>query len=322
MRCATLQSGKFLKASAVSFFNASANQINMLKDLINSEMGGLPLVGLTVNSVKSYGTGAFAGDSFQTLNPSVLLVKSGRFKVQSEDAVQELQAHDLLLVPKKSQFLETEAGEKLHFYLIRFSSARDRAGVHLFQADSLLRLYGKRAAKISLDSSDYLVLSLICRLLQAEAKNPVCTDFEWELRRISSNLLLFELKLIYAKYLTSEALQVSRAEKLAMQFLSVLSIHCRKHHRVQFYAGALYVTSGYLNRVVKQVTGKPAKKIITEAVLAEAVLLLEDSEYAIAEIAEELEFSSASAFDIFFKKSMSCTPSEFRANNAERFKSR
>lgn len=293
----------------------------MLKDLINSEMDGLSFAGVAVHSMKGYRAGASAAP-FQTWSLSMLLVKSGRFKIQSGDAVQDLQAHDLLVVPKKTQLSEMEAEEKLRFYLIRVSSSRDGAGIPFQHAGSLFQLSGQRAVKISLDAGDYLVLSLICRLMDAEGKNPACSDFERELRRISSNLLLFELKLIFAKYLTSEALHVSRAEKLAMQFLTVLSIHCRKHHAVRFYAGALHVTSGYLNRAVKQVTGKTAKKIITEAVLAEAMGLLEDSGHTIAEIAEELEFSSPSAFDIFFKKLMHCTPSEYRADHAERFKSR
>lgn len=59
-----------------------------------------------------------------------------------------------------------------------------------------------------------------------------------------------------------------------------------------------------------------------EAVLAEAASLLEDSQYTIEEIAEELEFASVSEFSRFFKKSTSFTPSEYRSNAIERFKSR
>ncbi|MCV2484336.1 AraC family transcriptional regulator [Flavobacterium sp. SH_e] len=294
----------------------------MLKDLINSEINGLFSKGVAVYAVKEYWIKFSSWDSFQVRYPAVLLMKSGRFKIRSGETVHDLKAHDLLIFPKKSHCSEMEGGEKLRFYLIRLSSLKDRTGSMNLQADSLFFLKVKDAVKISLEASDYLVLSLICRLLHAEEMNQISTDFELELRRISTNLLLFELKLIYSKYFAYGGLHISRAEKLAVQFLTVLSIHCRKHHTVKFYAGVLYVTSGYLNRVVKQVTGKPAKKMITDAVLAEAVNLLEDSVFTIAEIAEELQFSSPSAFDIFFKKLMSCTPSEYRAEAAERFKSR
>lgn len=277
-------------------------------------------VGVTVYVVKKYILKNPV--NFTVGSTVVLLMKSGRFKIQSGETSQELEASDLLIFPRKSDCTEIEAGEKLQFFLIRFSSGKDRSTYLNRHTDPFLYLTGKQAVKISLEESDYLVLSLICRLLNAQVKNVLPTDFEMELRRISSNLLVFELKLIYAKYCTSAGLHISSAEKLAMQFLTVLSIHCRKHHTVKFYSGVLYVTSIYLNRVVKEVTGKSAKKMITQAVLAEALHLLEDSSYTLAEIAEELEFSSLSAFDIFFKKSMYCTPSQYRLNAALRFKSR
>lgn len=291
----------------------------MLKDLINNEVDNLFHSGVIVFLVKRYGNYA-ADDSFTIHNTAVLLMKSGAYRIETGGKIQDLEAHDLLVFPKKSECRELEAAEKLQFYLIRFSSGQ--RNISSIATDSFLYLTDKVTLKISLDENDYRVLSLICRLVYAEGKDTALNDFEMELGRISSNLLLFELKLIYAKYFTSEALHVSRAEKIVMKFLTVLSIHCRKHHTVQFYAGALYVTSGYLNSVVKQVTGKSAKKLITEAVLTEALKLLEDSVYTIAEIAEELEFSSASAFDIFFRKLMGCTPSEYRTQAAERFKSR
>ena len=286
----------------------------MLKDLLNTEMGSLSFMGdVAVCSVKQYGPRFPGGNSFEVRNAAVLLMKSGTFKIQSGETVQDLKAHDLFVFPKKSYCHEIGAGGELQFYLIRFSANGNRGRNDCLHNNSLLVAARKEALKISLDKNDYLVLSLMCRLVYAEENNMEATDFEADLRRISFNLLLFELKLIHAKYFISSALHMPRAEKLAIRFLTVLSIHCRKHHAVKFYAGVLYVTSGYLNRVVKQATGKTAKRMIAEAVLAQAVNLLEDSDFSIAEIAEELEFSSASAFDIFFKKLMFCTPSEYRS---------
>lgn len=258
------------------------------------------------------------GKSMEMQDTAMLLIKSGTFTIQTEANVQYLEPFDLVVFPKGSSCREVEAGEKLKFYFISFPAGSG----HFIQRQSFVDLWGKRVSKISLDQSDYLVLSLICRLLYAEGKDQLFNEFNAELRRISVNLLFFELKLIYAKYFTSDTLYVSRAEKVASQFLTVLSIHCRKHHAVKFYAGVLYVTPIYLNRAVKEVMGKTAKKIIVEAILAEAVSLLEDPQFSIAEIAEQLEFSSLSAFDVFFKNLMSCTPSEFRSHATDKFKSR
>ncbi|PTS95844.1 hypothetical protein DBR27_16760 [Flavobacterium sp. HMWF030] len=103
-----------------------------------------------------------------------------------------------------------------------------------------------------------------------------------------------------------------------MQFLTILSIHYKKHHHVQFYAGALFITPIYLNRVVKEVTGKSVKLLIIEAIISEAKILLEDGQISLAEIAEEMEFASASIFGIFFKKHTSLSPSDYRTSFFEK----
>jgi len=290
----------------------------MLRDLMTKALKQFSVMGATVYIFKKDALTLPLGESQEMSDTAMVLMRSGTFTIQTEESTQYLKPFDVVIFPKGSCFIEMGAEEKLKFYLILFPARN----VHFMQWQSFAALWGKSVSKISLDQSDYLVLSLICRLLYAEGKNQLFNDFDIELRRISSNLLLFELKLIYAKYFPSDTLYVSRTEKVASQFLTVLSIHCKKHHAVKFYAGVLYVTSVYLNRAVKEVTGKTAKKLIAEAVLAEAVSLLEDPQFSIAEIAEELEFSSLSAFDVFFKNLMSCTPSEFRSNAIERFKSR
>lgn len=290
----------------------------MLRDLMNNELKQFSGIEAVVYIFKKDAITFPVEESMEMRDTAMLLMKSGTFTIQTEESIQYLEPFDLVVFPKGCSCREIEVEEKLKFYLILFPAS----DVNFSQSQSFLDLWGKRVSKISLDQSDYLVLSLICRLLYIEGKNQLFNDYDIELRRISVNLLFFELKLIYAKYFPSDVLYFSRAEKVASQFLTVLSIHCRKHHAVKFYAGVLYVTSIYLNRAVKEVTGKTAKKLITEAILSEAVSLLEDPQFSIAEIAEELEFSSLSAFDVFFKNLMSCTPSEFRSHAADKFKSR
>ncbi|GAA6766504.1 AraC family transcriptional regulator [Flavobacterium sp. CGRL1] len=290
----------------------------MLKDLMNTKIKQLSEIGTAVYMVKKDAVKFPLGEFTEMQVTVMLLIKSGTFVIQIEQDIQYLRPFDLMVFPKGSRYREIQAGEKLKFYFISFPNDR----IHFIEKQSFEDLWSKKVFKINLDQTDYLVLSLICRLLQAEGNVLISDNFAIELRRISSNLVLFELKLIYAKYLASAVLHISRAEKVAMEFLTVLSIHCRKHHTVKFYAGTLYVTPVYLNRAVKEVTGKTAKRLIAESILAEAVTLLEESPFTIAEIAEELEFSSLSAFDVFFKNLMCCTPSEYRTQAAERFKSR
>lgn len=292
----------------------------MLKDLINIERIELSADMFKIHFVKKYVTTTCAEDAFVIHNPAMLLMKSGSFKLQLREINQDLRAHDMLVLPKNTSVTKLEAGDRLQFFLITFSPERNGHSLS-FMSDFLSSCAGNDAVKIALEENDYIVLSLICRLLYAEMSHSLANKFEIKLQQISLNLLLFELNLINAKYLSGAGNHYSRAESLASQFLTVLSIHCRKHHTVKFYAGVLYVSPEYLSKVVKEITGKPAKKIIKNAVLAEAVSLLENPHLSIQEIAEELEFSSVTSLSIFFKKAMQCTPSQYRKSAVERFKS-
>ncbi|MFD2943299.1 helix-turn-helix domain-containing protein [Flavobacterium notoginsengisoli] len=294
----------------------------MLKDLINIERIELSARMFKIYFVKKYVSRTAADETFVIDNPAVLLMKSGSFKVQLKKINQDLKAHDLLVLPKNTSFTGIEAGSRLQFFLITFSSGINGHGFSFNQNDLFSSGSGNEAVKISLDENDYMVLSLICRLLYAEISGSLANEFEVKLQQISLNLLLFEMNLITVKYLSAGGMNFSRSESLASQFLTVLSIHCRKHHTVKFYAGVMYLSPEHLSKMVKDVTGKAAKKIITEAVVSEAVGLLENPHLTMAEIAEELEFSSVASFSIFFRKSMFCTPSEYRKNTIERFKSR
>jgi AraC family transcriptional activator of pobA len=291
----------------------------MLEDVINIEPDEHFSERLNIYIIKR-NIAKTPDESFTANNLAFLLIKSGRLKIKIREIVQDLSAYDLLILPKKSYCAFTKIQDKLQFFLITFSSWQQVFNNDT--RDSFCYMEGKEPVKISLDKKDYLILSLIFKLLYCANNNQTSSDFDLKLQRLSLKLFLFELKLVYSKYFASSALHVTSSENLVFKFLSILSIHSRKHHNVKFYAGVLFVTSNHLNKTVKKVTGKPAKKIIIEAILAEAISMLEDSQYTIAEIAEELDFTSVSDFSRFFKKFILFTPSEYRSNAIERFKSR
>ena len=66
--------------------------------------------------------------------------------------------------------------------------------------------------------------------------------------------------------------------------------------------------------MVKESTGKTAKAFIIEALVNVSKNLLTDSSYSVANIADELEFSSAENFGVFFKRHTGMLPTEFRSN--------
>lgn len=78
------------------------------------------------------------------------------------------------------------------------------------------------------------------------------------------------------------------------------------------YAAQLSVHVNHLNAAVQQVTGKSTTTHINEQIVAEAKLLLSNTDWSISEIAASLGFEYASYFNNFFKKLAGVTPMAFR----------
>jgi len=80
----------------------------------------------------------------------------------------------------------------------------------------------------------------------------------------------------------------------------------------QQYAQHLNVHINYLNRAVKEVTGKSTTTHITERINTEAKALLLHTDWSISEIAYALGFDYPTYFNNFFKKQTGTNPSSFR----------
>lgn len=80
----------------------------------------------------------------------------------------------------------------------------------------------------------------------------------------------------------------------------------------QDYARYLNVHTNYLNRAVKEVTGKSTTTHITERIIAEAKALLQHTDWNIAEIAYALGFDYPTYFNNFFKKLTGTNPKSLR----------
>ncbi len=78
------------------------------------------------------------------------------------------------------------------------------------------------------------------------------------------------------------------------------------------YADHLAVHTNYLNRVVKQVTGKTTSQHISERITSEAKAILLNTEWNTADVAYALGFDYPTYFNNFFKKQTGTSPSVLR----------
>ena len=105
---------------------------------------------------------------------------------------------------------------------------------------------------------------------------------------------------------------VETSNHILRTFKQLLNKKYATDHMVSNYADELAVTSDYLNKTVKNLTGKSAKDHIQSKLITEAKRSLLFSNISNKELAYELGFEESAHFNNFFKKTTGQTPSEFR----------
>lgn len=85
-----------------------------------------------------------------------------------------------------------------------------------------------------------------------------------------------------------------------------------KLRTAQHYAQYLNVHVNYLNRAVKEITGKSTTDHIAERIITESKALLQHTDWSISEVAYSLGFDYPTYFNNFFKKQTGTNPKTFR----------
>ena len=89
------------------------------------------------------------------------------------------------------------------------------------------------------------------------------------------------------------------------------------HQKLNFrsakdYADQLSIHVNYLNKQLKEVTGKTTTELILERIVKEAKILLKHTDWNISEIAYSLGFEEPAHFNHLFKKHTTLSPRAFR----------
>jgi AraC-like DNA-binding protein len=101
------------------------------------------------------------------------------------------------------------------------------------------------------------------------------------------------------------------------RFMQLVQEHCMKEREVQFYASRLHITAKYLNYICKQNTGITASEWIQRYARERIILLLQNKNLNISEIADEMNFSSRSFFTRYVRKLLGVSPKEYRQRIAD-----
>ena len=104
----------------------------------------------------------------------------------------------------------------------------------------------------------------------------------------------------------------SRQQQLFLNFKKLVNENCERERSIPFYAERLWISPHHLSAVISKVSGKSVMYWINRAVILKAKVLLKTSGMMTYEIADRLNFPSASAFNKFFKRETGMTPGEYQ----------
>lgn len=238
---------------------------------------------------------------YQTTFNFLIFVTKGYVKQQLETSVFEINANQALSI-KQGNFTATlELSDDVEGFFVIYEN-EVITEIALTTSD-LSFFYTSPFSILDHDQINWLIR--LFELLEEELNQ---TE---HINAISTALLQSALlKIIRTENTDNKSL--SRASFISFQFRELVQKNHIQHKNIDFYADLLKISDNYLNKCVKETTGKAPKQWINEITIQHSQILLQDNSKEIAEIAFELHFQSPSYFSRMFKKVAGESPSDYR----------
>lgn len=182
------------------------------------------------------------------------------------------------------------------------------------QQSPFFKIGGTPVLKISEDQRLFLN-TLFQKMIEEQASDYTFKD---ELIRNYINLIIHEALKLQPSEIYS--LNKNGTARIASVFLELLERQFPiespssplQMKTAQDYSKTLNIHVNYLNRAVKEITGKSTTTLITERIITEAKALLQHTDWNISEIASALGFEYTTYFNNFFKKQTGTNPRSLR----------
>lgn len=270
------------------------------------------LVSLMGNEVATSRRFSFEGDGTVGFEAYVfVLVESGEAEVEINYIPFKLKQNSILMLKPYMVVTAFRAGSLFHaryLFLDRafFASIPESIQFHALQ-NKVVNSTG--VPEIRLDGAEFNEVSTIfhsiCEFVphHPSAKPMMLAQLSYML------LIVTEAMRMNLEMMT---LTASHKDVLFQNFLQQLCLHYAERHDIGFYAQSLRVSVRYLQKVVKDITGRTVYSYISERLRIHARRLLASSDMTIEQIAFALHFSSPSAFGKFFRMNCGMSPKQFR----------
>lgn len=163
--------------------------------------------------------------------------------------------------------------------------------------------------KLTLTGTQVMQLTTLFTMLRSHILEP--SSFQQEAilalcQLISVNILEIQDQQVENHHFTT------RAEEVFKAFLRLVPQHFMEHRELSFYADLLNITTTYLSRIVRQMSGRTVQDFLTSALVSEAAIRLKTTNRSITQLADDFHFSDQAAFTKFFTRMKGISPKKFR----------
>jgi AraC family transcriptional regulator, transcriptional activator of pobA len=143
-------------------------------------------------------------------------------------------------------------------------------------------------------------------------------DSQHKIASIKFLVLLYQLKEYTSAFAQWEEGFTSPQQILLQKFIQLVNNFYVEKRTIEDYALLLNVTPNHLSQSIKAASGKNALNYINDRLITEAKSLIQFTDFDMAEIAYQLNFSDPANFGKFFKKHTDHTPLEFRKQSVKK----
>lgn len=258
---------------------------------IRSEMLSEISVEFTVSSVPSAMPAMHYHNAYE-----IYILEKGSRTYLINDALFELRAHDVALIPPND--LHSTAGGGFTRHLISFREDYLRRYFTEEAQKKLLACFEHK--KIHIKNADFDKLLRLTR----------------ELKHSHDNFVVFaQLLSLIAQNASTDASFVSSKNKMLSDIIEYIGSHYKKMSGLEEIVDKFYISKSYLCRLFKEHTGISVVKYIHLLKIQAACDLLLETNKSVEEIAQQCGFHTSMYFCRIFKGIVGMTPSQYRYIN-------
>ncbi|MFL9833671.1 helix-turn-helix domain-containing protein [Chryseobacterium terrae] len=260
-----------------------------------------------------------SGDSFRSIQFAYIIIIKGSLSLEYYNIQHIFTRGNLIMISPENVYKILDYTTDLECTIIGIDRETLRNKVQFnFSRYQVYRLstVDKDYSLLTFQEEELEIVLHLARQILAFSKKPSDWPFREE---IILNIFVSLIYIIMTQILQNTDKIITdvnkRKEEITMKFLQLISDNYVHHKELKFYADNLSISIKYLSNCVREITGQPPTRFISDSIVNEAKSLLLNSRKTVSIIADELGFSDQYSFGKFFKKHTGFSPRNFKNKN-------